>query len=50
MIKKHHCRYTYPQLSFSNEPDFEIDWAHYDSDGTIKLGHLFGEAVAEHIK
>jgi hypothetical protein len=39
-----------PQLSFSNEPDFEIDWAHYDSDGTIKLGHLFGEAVTEHIK
>ncbi len=38
------------KLSFDKEPDFEIDWAHYDSDATIKLGHLFGEAITNHIK
>ncbi|MGI6734675.1 MAG: sialate O-acetylesterase [Bacilli bacterium] len=37
-------------LTVNNEPDGEPDLAHYDSDATIKLGHLFGEAITKHIK
>ncbi len=32
-------------LITTNEPDGEVDFAHYDSDCTIKLGELFAEKI-----
>lgn len=32
-------------LDTKNEPEGEVDWAHYDSDSTIKLGELFAEKI-----
>jgi len=32
-------------LQFHKEPILEPDFAHYDSDGEIKLGHLFAEVL-----
>lgn len=36
------------QLSYRNEPVNGVDGCHYDSDGMILLGTLFGQMVAEH--
>lgn len=32
-------------LATTNEPEREVDWAHYDSDSTIRLGELFAENI-----
>lgn len=37
-------------LSYDKEPDFIIDYAHYDSVGTIKLGELFASALIDVIE
>lgn len=35
----------HPHLSYHQEPQGNIDLAHYDADAMITLGHLFGEAL-----
>lgn len=32
-------------LLTTKEPEGEVDWAHYDSDSTIKLGELFADKI-----
>ena len=32
-------------LTTKNEPEPEVDTAHYDSDCTVKLGNLFAERI-----